>query len=1098
MVNGHYIMYGDRPSSESEIVEDHVQTRTAERKTRRKAHRTANELQPSLAQLDNETDSVKYEKKEKKSKEPKILRYVPNTEVEEHQVSDNYETYDLKTTDAKPRRYTFKKKPKNPADGSVNYAYSRSNSSSSSPNGNLPTIAEHGEALSTRHTAPPSPTVSEIITGYENKLDKYFNKPREVKKYRSKGSHPDSLYRVPLGTGAGGGKMARLLRVMRWPVALIVVCVALAIFVYFLMPDNFQAGPEMINATYWESNVAVADTHRAHDHTYKPPAEPKKINNKVTADTRTPEIDFYDADHNKNEELQAVISTITDKQTKLPIPPVFPTHLTPEVQYGNENADTENLRSPKVLHEINQLPADSTLKPHITQKPEKPLAIYFKDGEGVTTTTTTTTTSTKDAISEAMVNNLYTIHSDKITPQKVDDLAYKPLLGLLPWPIKTANLRPVLPPEMQEFYIQGPAKTNFTSGHSKLFGIGIEDAEKMQSTTQSSVYNTRVSPTLPTWRDRDDTTTKNYPVNVNPDVSQCRSTSQPLCRGVLPYDLAGKPASFGGVSVATLLPQILFVAATNCSVRFKTFACALLEPECSPAPYAPKMPCYNLCKAVLDGCESDIPHELRTILNCKQYSSANCVAARTPCERQEMPCSDGTCIPRDWICDGAHDCPAGEDENICGTCQPHEFRCESGTCIHSRWKCDGYADCPDGDDESEARCGGVEELGEEPAGSAPQPAVHRANRVPAPKKVHRSGEVRRGAARRAPRQQGAGAEEDPPVRCVDSVNCNDKREARCGGVPEELGEEPAGSAPQPAVHRANRVPAPKKTHRREARCGGVPEELGEEPAGSAPQPAVHRANRVPAPKKVHRSGDDSSKELLMTSDSTNALKRNFTRRPSLSRLTPYTPAMLQATKSKKTESDDDANKHKHDTEEEIEDAQADDLTVLEDTKVITELPEKHKRAEDRPKNQTNLNIKPKIAYKNLTKVNPLQGRAPMPRPKPAKVENPALLAYPAEPTKLDQSINKLERVINGADLMKMLSQKAQRPSPATESGESQENTTADRPEKADNIGGKSSAHASPCPESELRCVDGRCITLAQLCDGTIDCSDHADEDNCYT
>ena len=44
----------------------------------------------------------------------------------------------------------------------------------------------------------------------------------------------------------------------------------------------------------------------------------------------------------------------------------------------------------------------------------------------------------------------------------------------------------------------------------------------------------------------------------------------------------------------------------------------------------------------------------------------------------------------------------------------------------------------------------------------------------------------------------------------------------------------------------------------------------------------------------------------------------------------------------------------------------------------------------------------------------------------------------------------------------------------------------------------SRAHASPCPSGELRCVDGRCITLAQLCDGTIDCSDHADEDNCYT
>ncbi|XP_047984478.1 uncharacterized protein LOC125225035 [Leguminivora glycinivorella] len=351
-----------------------------------------------------------------------------------------------------------------------------------------------------------------------------------------------------------------------------------------------------------------------------------------------------------------------------------------------------------------------------------------------------------------------------------------------------------------------------------------------------------------------------------------------------------------------------------------------------------------------------------------------------------MACADGTCIPRDWICDGAHDCPAGEDENICGTCMPHEFRCESGTCIHSRWKCDGYADCPDGDDESEAM------------------------------------------------------------------------------------------------------------------CGGVREDLGEEPAGSAPAPAVHRPNRVPAPHKA-RSGDDSSKELLMTSDSTNALKRNFTRRPSLSRLTPYSPAMLQATKVKRTESEDDAPKKTNrrlNTEEENEDIQPDDLTVLEDMKVDTELQEKHKRAEERPSRPANLSSKnqTKVTYKNLTRPNPLQGRAPMPRPKPAKVEHPAMLAYPAEATKLDQSINKLERVINGADLMRMLSQKAQRPSPTTESGESVENTTPERaePDKY----GRATAHASPCPDSELRCVDGRCITLAQLCDGTIDCSDHADEDNCYT
>ncbi|KAG4078593.1 hypothetical protein HA402_003240 [Bradysia odoriphaga] len=40
------------------------------------------------------------------------------------------------------------------------------------------------------------------------------------------------------------------------------------------------------------------------------------------------------------------------------------------------------------------------------------------------------------------------------------------------------------------------------------------------------------------------------------------------------------------------------------------------------------------------------------------------------------------------------------------------------------------------------------------------------------------------------------------------------------------------------------------------------------------------------------------------------------------------------------------------------------------------------------------------------------------------------------------------------------------------------------------------AHVSPCPQGELRCINGRCITISQLCDKITDCPDGADEAMC--
>ncbi|CAH2102271.1 unnamed protein product [Euphydryas editha] len=235
MVNGNYVLYGDRPASDSEIVSDHVQTRTAERKTKRKTNRSTfgnDKHLRDVDELDNETDAVKYEKK---IKEPRLLRYVPTTDVEENFVTEKFETYDLKIEEP-PKRHTFTKKPKNPADGSVNYAYSRSSSNCSSPN--LPTISEHGEQYGTYRVRSPHSPTGGLDNVYENKLDKYFSKPREVKTFTAKGSHPDSLYRVANDGGVGADKLVRALRLLRWPIALFTVCIALAVFVYFLMPGN--------------------------------------------------------------------------------------------------------------------------------------------------------------------------------------------------------------------------------------------------------------------------------------------------------------------------------------------------------------------------------------------------------------------------------------------------------------------------------------------------------------------------------------------------------------------------------------------------------------------------------------------------------------------------------------------------------------------------------------------------------------------------------------------------------------------------------------------------------------------------------------------
>jgi len=96
------------------------------------------------------------------------------------------------------------------------------------------------------------------------------------------------------------------------------------------------------------------------------------------------------------------------------------------------------------------------------------------------------------------------------------------------------------------------------------------------------------------------------------------------------------------------------------------------------------------------------------------------------CGQGQFWCAAGECVDEERVCDGVWDCKAGQDESkdVCtsrsirankGTyvslifhlaCDPPKFRCSSddSKCLDEALVCDGAKDCPGGEDEDQVKC----------------------------------------------------------------------------------------------------------------------------------------------------------------------------------------------------------------------------------------------------------------------------------------------------------------------------------------------------------------------------------------------------------